>query len=50
MTRENCSSIADMSASSCSVYGSAGHTSQKNKNAAEIVMEKSLCVCLFTGG
>lgn len=44
VTREYCSSIADTSASSWSVYGSAGHTSQENKHAAEIIMEKSVCV------
>ena len=47
MTREYCSSIVDISAYTQSVYGSTGHTLQKNKHAAGIVMEKSVCVSFF---
>lgn len=46
MTREYCSSVVDISAYFQSVYGSAGHTLQKNKHVAEIVIE-NLCVCPF---
>lgn len=54
MSREYCSSVVDISAYSRSVYGSTGHTLQKNKHTAEIVMEKSLCLppplFFFSGG
>ena len=45
MSREY-SSFFDISAYVQFVYGSAGHTSEKNKHATEMVME-NLCVCPF---
>lgn len=42
MIREYCSSMVDISAYSQSVYGSTGHTLQKNEHAAEIVIENSV--------
>lgn len=46
MSREYCSFFVDISAYFQFVYGSAGHTLEKNKHATEIVTE-NLCVCVL---